>query len=53
MEKEKTFIEGVDYYYDQNGLIVLTSYFLLKRGRCCNSNCKHCPYEKVNLPKPN
>jgi hypothetical protein len=37
------FIEGVDYYYE-NGLMVLTAHFLLKRGFCCGNGCRHCPY---------
>lgn len=36
-------IENIDFYYE-NGLMVLTEEFLLKRGRCCKKNCKHCPY---------
>ncbi len=40
--KEK-FVEGRDYYFE-NGLFVLTEYFLLARGYCCESGCRHCPY---------
>ena len=39
------FVEGVDYYYE-NGLMVLTAHFLLKRGYCCENGCRHCPYSK-------
>lgn len=35
--------EGVDYYLE-NGLFVFTAAFLLKRGYCCESGCRHCPY---------
>ncbi|HMQ03053.1 MAG TPA: DUF5522 domain-containing protein [Pyrinomonadaceae bacterium] len=46
-EKEKVtsheFKEGTDYYFE-NGLMVLTAEFLLKRGYCCGSGCRHCPY---------
>jgi hypothetical protein len=35
--------EGVDYYFE-NGLMVFTSHFLLKRGYCCENGCRHCPY---------
>jgi hypothetical protein len=24
--------------------MVFTASFHLKRGYCCNSNCRHCPY---------
>ena len=40
------FVEGVDYYFE-NGLMVLTAHFLLKRGYCCGNGCRHCPYEKA------
>jgi hypothetical protein len=39
------FVEGVDYYFE-NGLMVLTAHFLIKRGYCCGNGCRHCPYEK-------
>jgi len=35
-----------DYYIDKDGKIVFTKDYLLKRGYCCNNNCKHCPYKK-------
>ncbi|MCW5921993.1 MAG: hypothetical protein KIS77_06620 [Saprospiraceae bacterium] len=38
-------VEGVDYYIEK-GLFVLTEHFLLKRGHCCGSGCRHCPYRK-------
>jgi uncharacterized protein DUF5522 len=32
-----------DFYYE--GLyLVFTAAYHLKRGYCCNSNCRHCPY---------
>lgn len=37
--------EGVDYYLE-DGLYVFTGVFLLKRGYCCGSKCRHCPYTK-------
>lgn len=36
-------IEGVDYYWE-DGFMVFTSVYLLKRGFCCRSGCRHCPY---------
>ena len=41
----RTFVEGIDYYYD-DGLMVLTRRYLLERGTCCNNGCRHCPFEK-------
>lgn len=35
--------EGVDYYIE-NGLYVFTAQYLRKRGYCCGSGCRHCPY---------
>jgi hypothetical protein len=32
-----------DFYYE-NGLLVFTAAFHLKRGTCCNSGCRHCPF---------
>lgn len=32
-----------DFYYE-GPYIVFTAAYLLKRGYCCNSNCRHCPY---------
>ncbi len=34
---------GTDYYIE-NGLVVFTSEFHLKRGKCCGSKCRNCPY---------
>lgn len=39
-------IEGIDYYYTNEGLMVLTELYLLKKGSCCNNGCRHCPYKK-------
>jgi hypothetical protein len=32
------------YFYMENGLVVFTEAYHLKRGHCCKSNCRHCPY---------
>lgn len=36
-------IEDEDFYYE-DGLCVFTEAYHLKRGHCCNSGCRHCPY---------
>ena len=41
-------LKFADYYMDENGLMVFTEAYHLKRGTCCNSGCRHCPYEKTN-----
>lgn len=34
-----------DYYIDKSsGLLVFTENYHLKRGYCCKSSCRHCPY---------
>lgn len=35
-----------DFYYE-GPYIVFTAAYLLKRGYCCNSNCRHCPYREA------
>ncbi|MDE1154853.1 MAG: DUF5522 domain-containing protein [Acidobacteriaceae bacterium] len=35
-------LEG-DLYWE-NGLVVFTEQYHLRRGFCCNSDCRHCPY---------
>jgi len=37
-------LEPDDYYRTEEGYIVFTAKFLLKRGYCCTNGCKHCPY---------
>ena len=45
-------IEGIDYYINEEGLMVLTEKYLRERGYCCGNGCKHCPYEYENVPEP-
>jgi hypothetical protein len=35
-----------DFYLTPEGYIVFTEAYHLKRGYCCESNCRHCPYKK-------
>lgn len=37
-------LEPDDFYYSDEGYIVFTEKYLLKRGYCCKNGCKHCPY---------
>lgn len=32
------------YYFDEQGNIVFTKEYHLKRGYCCKNVCRHCPY---------
>lgn len=45
-------IEGEDFYYNEQGYVVLTEKYHLKKGFCCGNGCKHCPYSYVNVPEP-
>ena len=38
-----------DYYFNENGLMVFTEQYHLKRGYCCKNGCKHCPYDFKKL----
>jgi hypothetical protein len=31
-------------FYMENGFVVFTRSYHLKRGYCCKSGCRHCPY---------
>lgn len=45
-------IEGKDFYYNEEGYMVLTEKFHLAKGFCCGNGCKHCPYSYINVPEP-
>lgn len=38
-------LEPEDYYME-GPYMVFTAAYHLKRGYCCGSGCRHCPYEK-------
>lgn len=44
----KTLEEGVDFTYEQidgQATMVFTSWYLLRRGYCCDNGCRNCPYK--------
>lgn len=41
---KKNNLEEEDYYLSPEGYIIFTEKYHLKRGYCCKSGCKHCPY---------
>ncbi|HBH07685.1 MAG TPA: hypothetical protein DDX92_13900 [Flavobacteriales bacterium] len=47
-EKRKLFngkeLDPEDYYLSEEGYVVFTSMYHLKRGYCCRSGCINCPY---------
>jgi hypothetical protein len=32
-------------FYMEGPYLVFTAAYHLRRGHCCNSNCRHCPYK--------
>jgi len=38
-------LEDGDYYFD-GMYMVFTANYHLKRGTCCGSGCRHCPFQK-------
>ena len=45
---EKKASEQTDWYFE-NGLLVYAAAYHLKRGQCCGSGCRHCPYEPKHV----
>ena len=50
--KQDDLIEGVDYYINKEGYIVLTEKYHFDKGFCCGLGCLHCPYNYENVPEP-
>lgn len=46
MSNKTALIEGEDFYINDSGLMVFTELYHLKRGHCCKSGCRHCPYSQ-------
>lgn len=46
MERHKTAIDNDDEQYTdpKTGFYVFTAYYLYKRGTCCGSGYRHCPF---------
>jgi hypothetical protein len=40
-----------DFYYEGR-YVVFTAAYHLKRGFCCNSDCRHCPYKDADSLPP-
>jgi hypothetical protein len=39
-------LEAEDYYFE-GPLMIFTEAWHLKRGSCCGSGCRHCPYREA------
>ena len=51
MSNSPKLIKDIDYQINEEGNLVFTAAYLLKRGHCCQSGCLNCPYgyhEKVD-----
>ena len=46
----QSLIEGIDYTIEGGVALVFTAWYHLKRGECCGSGCRHCPYDHSNVP---
>ncbi len=38
-------VRGLDYTIEE-GLMVFSGWYHLKRGSCCGNGCRHCPYPR-------
>lgn len=45
-ERAAPLVEGEDYTFE-DGLMVMTEAYHRKRGSCCGSGCRHCPYREA------
>jgi hypothetical protein len=45
-------VENIDFYYDEQGYMVLTEHYHLEKGHCCGYGCRHCPYNYDCVPEP-
>lgn len=57
IQQEKQLVEQQDAklnnqpidYYIEDGNIIFTEHYHLKRGMCCGNGCMHCPYEPKSI----
>ena len=47
-DNETPLHEGKDYYME-NGYLVFTAEYHRKRGYCCGSGCRHCPWREEKM----
>ncbi|MEO8733353.1 MAG: DUF5522 domain-containing protein [Flavobacteriales bacterium] len=41
--KRLGYLDG-DFYFTPQGYVVWTEQYHVRRGYCCQSGCRHCPY---------
>jgi hypothetical protein len=49
---KKQLVEGIDFYYNKQGFVVLTEKYHLEKGVCCGYGCMHCPYDYEQVTEP-
>jgi hypothetical protein len=49
---KKQLKEGLDFYYNEMGYMVLTARYHLEKGNCCGNGCLNCPFDYINVPEP-
>jgi hypothetical protein len=45
-------VEGEDFYYSEDGYMVLTRKYHLERGFCCGNGCTNCPFDYAMVHEP-
>jgi hypothetical protein len=50
--KQREFSEGIHYYLNEEGFMVLTKQYHLEKGFCCGMGCLNCPYNYQHVPEP-
>lgn len=48
---DNQFYDPEEYFYEdpETGNIVFTERYLVERGNCCGTGCKHCPYDPSDI----
>lgn len=46
--KPDSLIENIDYTVNPEGYLVMSSWYLLRQGKCCKNGCTNCPYTLIN-----
>ena len=49
MKERPPLVEGVDFYRE-GAYVVFTAGYHRRRGSCCESGCRHCPYGAESSP---
>ena len=48
---DRPLVEGEDFYRE-GPYVVFTRAYHLRRGSCCGSGCRHCPWRGEGEPAP-